>query len=82
MKSNKKRKEALLDKETLEIFELKAKRTGRNLKNYMEFVLNQEAYAFEPSEDYKAMMDKMIDNHKKGITNYISEAEFRKGIIQ
>lgn len=81
MKTNKKRKEVVLDEETLEILELKAKKVGRNLKNYMEFVLNQEAYAFEPSEEYKAMMDKMIDNHKNGKTNYTTWNDVKKAII-
>jgi hypothetical protein len=27
---------------------------------------------FEPSEDYKIMMDKMISNHNEGKTNYTS----------
>jgi hypothetical protein len=43
MKTNKKRKEVLLDEETLAILEEKAKSQGRNLKNYMEFVLREEA---------------------------------------
>ena len=42
MKS-KKRKEVVLDEETLEILEFKAKKEGRNLKNYMEFILNENA---------------------------------------
>ena len=32
----------------------------------MEFVLSQDAYAFEPSEEYKIMMDQMIDNRNTG----------------
>ncbi|GGG37606.1 hypothetical protein [Bizionia arctica] len=43
MKSKKKRKEVSLDEETLAILEEKAKNQGRNLKNYMEFVLREEA---------------------------------------
>jgi hypothetical protein len=41
----------VLDLETITILEEKAKQQGRNLKNYMEFVLKENAYAFEPSED-------------------------------
>ncbi|WP_034042556.1 hypothetical protein [Wocania ichthyoenteri] len=40
---NKKRKEIVLSEETLAILEEKAKRQGRNLKNYMEFVLSEVA---------------------------------------
>ena len=43
MKSGKKRKEVALDEETLAILEVKAKSQGRNLKNYMEFILREEA---------------------------------------
>ncbi len=35
---------------------------------------------FEPSEEYKLMMDKMIDNHNTGKTKYMTETEFRKAI--
>lgn len=80
MKSTKKRKEVVLDEETLAILEEKAKSQGRNLKNYMEFVLREDANAFEPSEEYKVMMEKMIDNHNTGKSNYMSESEFRKAI--
>uniref|UniRef100_UPI00404A73A3 hypothetical protein n=1 Tax=Gelidibacter sp. TaxID=2018083 RepID=UPI00404A73A3 len=82
MNSKTKRKEVVLDEETLAILEEKAKSQGRNLKNYMEFILREEAYAFEPSEEYKKMMDIMIENHNMGKTNYMSEAEFRKAIIK
>ncbi|OBX24289.1 MULTISPECIES: hypothetical protein [Bizionia] len=80
MKSTKKRKEVVLDEETLAILEEKAKSQGRNLKNYMEFVLREDANAFEPSEEYKVMMEKMIDDHNSGKSNYMSESEFRKAI--
>lgn len=82
MKSNKKRKEVVLDQETLEILQAKADRAGRNLKNYMEFVLNQDAFAFEPSEEYKIMIDKMLDNHNTGKTNYTSWSEVKKQVFK
>ncbi|WP_452220123.1 hypothetical protein [Lacinutrix salivirga] len=81
MKTTTKRKEVLLSDEALRLLEFKAQKAGRSLKNYMEFVLNQDAFAFEPSEEYKVMMDKMIENHNKGETNYLSESEFRKRTI-
>jgi hypothetical protein len=81
MDSKNKRKEVVLDEETLAILEEKAKSQGRNLKNYMEFILRQEAYAFEPSEDYKKMMDQMIENHNMGITNYTSWEDVKKDIL-
>ena len=78
MKSTKKRKEVYLDEETIMMLEEKAKRQGRNLKNYMENVLQEDAFAFEPSEEYKLMMDKMIDNHNDGKTNYTSWEEVKR----
>ena len=47
----------------------------------MEFVLMEDAHAFEPSEEYKEMMDKMIDNHHKGKTNYTSWDDVKKDMI-
>lgn len=35
----------------------------------MQFVLRENAHAFEPSEEYKTMMDLMIANHNNGKTN-------------
>ena len=78
MKPEMKRKEVVLDKKTLDILEAKAKKQGRNLKNYMEFVLCEDAFSFEPSEDYKAMMDKMIDNHNNETTKYTSWEDVKK----
>lgn len=43
MKTTKKRKEVLLDEETIAMLEAKAKKQGRNLKNYMEYVLTEKA---------------------------------------
>jgi len=82
MKTNKKRKEVVLDEETIAMLEEKAKHQGRNLKNYMEFVLKENAFAFEPSESYKKMMDKMIENHKNGTAKYMSLDEFKKSTIK
>ncbi|WP_044400958.1 hypothetical protein [Lacinutrix sp. Hel_I_90] len=82
MKAGKKRKEVVLDKETLDILELKAEKAGRNLKNYMEFVLQQDAFAFEPSEEYKKMMDQMIDSHNQGKTKYTPWLNVKKELFK
>lgn len=79
---NKKRKEVALDLETLALLEHKAKSEGRNLKNYMESILIENAQAFEPSEEYKVMMDKMINNHNEGKTNYTSWDKVKKEIFK
>lgn len=81
MSSTKKRKEILLEEDALNLLEFKAKKAGRNLKNFMEFVLLEEAYAFEPSASYKMMMDKMIDDHHSGRTNYTSWEDVKRDMF-
>ena len=44
----------------------------------MEHVLREKANSFELTEDYKTMMDGMLDKNKKGELSYISESDFRK----
>lgn len=80
--SIKKRKEVSLDEETIVILEMKAKREGRNLKNYMEYVLHESAYGFEVTDEYKVMMDKMIEKHEKGKSNYTSWENVKKNMIK
>lgn len=80
--NRKKRKEVVLDEETLLLLEYKAKNEGRNLKNYMENILTENAHAFEPSEDYKVMINKMIDNHNEGKTNYTSWSAVKNDLLK
>jgi len=56
-----------IDNKALEILKKQAKLQKRSLKNYIEFMLEDTAARFsEPSEEYKAMMDTMIEKDKKG----------------
>ena len=82
MNTNKKQKEVDLDENVITILKEKAKQQGQNLKNYMEFVFQENANAFEPSEEYKTMMDKMIDNHHSGKTNYTSWETIKKEMLE
>ncbi|WP_036841346.1 hypothetical protein [Polaribacter sp. Hel_I_88] len=66
MIQNKKRKEVTLDANIIELLELQAKREGRKLKNFMEYVLCEKANDFQLTEDYKKMMDKTLDDFDKG----------------
>ncbi|WP_299668428.1 hypothetical protein [uncultured Polaribacter sp.] len=79
---DKKRKEVVLDQETLSLLEFKAKKEGRNLKNYMEHILKENAYAFEPLEEYKIMMDKMIKNHNEEKINYTPWSAIKKDLLK
>jgi hypothetical protein len=76
MLKNKKRKEVLLDEETISILEFQAERQGRKLKNYMEFILKEKAEDFELTDEYKLMMDEILKKHKKSQLNYISKEVF------
>lgn len=78
MLQNKKRKEVSLESDTLALLEIQAQKEGRKLKNYMEQVLREKANSFELTDEYKVMMDNLLEKHQKGELNYMSESEFRK----
>ncbi|OEK09827.1 hypothetical protein A8C32_09965 [Flavivirga aquatica] len=70
MIQKRKRKEISLDNDTLALLQIQAEKEGRKLKNYMEHILREKANSFELTDEYKAMMDDMLDKHKKGQLNY------------
>jgi len=74
---DKKRKEVSLDPEILSILEFQAKKQGRNLKNYLEFILTEKANSFELSDEYKKMMDEVLEQKEKGNLSFLNEEEFR-----
>lgn len=78
MIQDRKRKEVSLSNDTLALLQIQAEKEGRKLKNYMEHVLREKANSFKLTDDYKAMMDEMLNKHESGELNYISEDEFRK----
>lgn len=82
MLQNKKRKEVSLENDILALLEIQAQKEGRKLKNYMEQVLREKANSFELTDEYKVMMDALLEKHHKGNLNYISESEFRKSTIR
>ncbi|MCZ4318924.1 hypothetical protein O4H26_07980 [Aequorivita viscosa] len=68
-----------LDNKTIEILEKQAKLQKRSLKNYLEFMIEDTALNFsEPSEEYKAMMDDMIERQQNGTLETIPYEEIRK----
>ncbi|NQX84950.1 MAG: hypothetical protein HRT67_03435 [Flavobacteriaceae bacterium] len=78
MIQERKRKEVTLSNNTLALLQIQAEKEGRKLKNYMEHILREKANSFELTDEYKAMMDDMLEKHKNGKLNYINESEFRK----
>ncbi len=77
MIKDKKRKEISLDPEILSVLEFQAKKQGRNLKNYLEFILTEKANSFELSDEYKKMMDEVLEQKEKGNLSFLNEEEFR-----
>ena len=68
-----------LDDKAIAILEKQAKLQKRSLKNYIEFTLEDKALCFsEPSEEYKKMMDDMIDRMDKGDVKFTPVSEVLK----
>ena len=80
MITTKNRKEVSLDAQTLAILQIQADRDGRKLKNYMEQILREKANEFELTEEYKALMDDMLDKHNEGKVAYTSWDDFKAEI--
>lgn len=74
----KKRKEVSLGNETLALLQIQAEKEGRKLKNYMEHILREKANSFELKDEYKTMIDDVLNKDKRNELNYISESDFRK----
>jgi CRISPR/Cas system CSM-associated protein Csm2 small subunit len=67
-----------LDDKAIEILTKQAKLQKRSLKNYIEFTLEDTALRFsEQSEEYKVMMDKMLDKMEKDDIDFIPVETFR-----
>lgn len=81
MLQSKNRKEITLDAQTLSILQIQAEKQGRKLKNYMEQVLKEQANSFELTDEYKAMMDEMLDKHEKGALKYTSWKDAKKELF-
>lgn len=65
-----------LDDKAIAILEKQAKLQKRSLKNYIEYTLEDQALRFsEPSEEYKKMMDDMIERDNNGTLKTYSVSE-------
>ena len=80
MVTTKNRKEVSLDSQTLAILQIQADRDGRKLKNYMEQILKEKAGEFELTDEYKAIMDNMLEKHQNNQLNYTSWEDFKAEI--
>lgn len=66
-----KRKEIHLDEPTYLLLEFRARQEGRTLKNYLEHLLKKQAEDFELTEEYKKMMDGVLEEYQKGKSTLI-----------
>ena len=48
----------------------------------MEQVLKEQANSFELTDEYKALMDAMLDKHEKGELNYTPWEDAKKEIFK
>jgi hypothetical protein len=77
------RKELHLEKSVLQILEKEAKRQNRSLKNYLEFLAQQQAKKLElPSRAYREEMDTLLAKVEEGTMRFSSLEEVmdRNGI--
>lgn len=73
------RKEVTLDKKIIEKLKIKAQEDGRNLKNYLEKVLTENANDdFEVTKGYMKMIDEMLEKKEKGLINFTSWEEVKQ----
>lgn len=67
-----------LNNEAIELLKKQAKLNKRSLKNYLEFIIEERAQELrEPSEEYKAMIDDMLNKHEDGEIEWTSSDEVR-----
>lgn len=68
-----------LDVKAIAILERQAKLQKRSLKNYIEYLLEDKAeYFAEPTEEYKKMIDDMLEREAKGEVKWHSSEDIRK----
>lgn len=78
MLADKKRKEIHLPEKVLLLLEYQANKEGRNLKNYLEYILSEKANELTPSKEYIQLMDEMLDKVAEGKGIYITEEKIRE----
>lgn len=80
LKSSTKTKTVRLEIQTLSLLKIQAENEGEKLINYMEKILTNKANDFELSDDYKLMMDDLLEKHDKGELDFLNEETFFKSI--
>ena len=68
-----------LDDKAIKILEAQAKLQKRSLKNYIEYTLEDQALRYsEPSEEYKKMMDEILERMDNGEIDFIPIEKLRQ----
>lgn len=68
-----------LNDESIKILQEQAKKEKRSLKNYLEFTLEHRAQEFkEPTNEYKLMIDDMMERFEKRTLKTTPVSEVRK----
>jgi len=77
------RKELHLDKTIINALEVEAKRQKRSLKNYLEYLVIEQAKKLEvPSKEYTQMMDGLLEKFENNEIEFssIKEVMIRNGV--
>lgn len=69
-----------LDSQTLHLLRIQAKKDGLKLKTYLEEILKEKADKIEISDEYKLLMDNMLEKHKNKMVEYENWDIFKKTI--
>ena len=73
-------KKVHLDSQTLLLLKLQAAKDGIKLKTFLEEVLKEKADKMELSEEYKTLMDAMLEKHNNKSVEYENWDIFKKTI--
>lgn len=80
MKNSLKIKEIHLDEQTYSLLEYQARHEGRTLKNYLQHILKKQAEDFELTDEYKSMMDDVLNEYQNGKSVLINKNDFYKSM--
>lgn len=69
-----------LDSQTLLLLKMQAEKDGLKLKTYLEEILKEKADKMDISDEYKILMDAMLEKHNDKMVEYENWDLFKKTI--
>lgn len=69
-----------LDSQTLLLLKLQAAKDGLKLKTYLEEILKEKADKMDLSDEYRKLMDSMLEKHDNKSVEYENWEVFKKTI--